>query len=173
LTASPTYVLDADVFITAYRGYYSFDLAPGFWRSLVDAARDGRVVSIRGFGKIKGVKEELEEEDDPLANWVRTGFSQWFIPLDEDSIIAAYKYKVMEWVNKQVQYKAAAKWEFASGADGWLVASSIVRKHVVVTLEVSAPQSQTKVKIPDVCSNFGVVTVDTFTMMRKLGIKLR
>jgi len=172
LTVTPTFALDADVFITAYRVYYSFDLAPGFWISLLAAARNGQVVSIRGFGEFKGVKEELEQEDDPLAKWVKTEFSEWFLPLDEDPVMSAYR-DIMEWVNSQAQYKDAAKAKFASGADGWLVASSFVRNHTVVTLETPSPQSQKNVKIPDVCHNFGVLSVDTFTMMRQLGIRLR
>ena len=28
------YILDANVFIEAYKRYYAFDLCPGFWRSI-------------------------------------------------------------------------------------------------------------------------------------------
>lgn len=46
MTDDPVYVLDANVFIQAARRYYAFDLAPAFWRALVDHASEGRVQSI-------------------------------------------------------------------------------------------------------------------------------
>jgi len=167
---SPTYVLDASVFITAYRGYYSFDLAPGFWGNLVDAAQDGRVLSIRGFGEFKGVKEELESEGDALADWAKTEFSEWFASVDEDDVIASYSV-IMAWVNGHTRFTDAAKAKFAGGADGWIAAYSRVRGGIVVTQEASRPGSKASVKLPDVCGNFSITTVNTFEMMRQLGIK--
>ena len=38
-----TYVVDSDVFITAKNLYYSFDICPGFWKSVVHHHREGRV----------------------------------------------------------------------------------------------------------------------------------
>lgn len=31
---SPTFLVDADVFIAAKNRYYAFDICPGFWNSL-------------------------------------------------------------------------------------------------------------------------------------------
>lgn len=170
MTGASVYILDANVFIEASRRYYSFDFAPGFWDGLLHEAQNGRIRSIKGFSKIKGVKEELEDEGDPLANWIRNAFSQWFLPIDEAGIIDAYR-SVMEWVDEQAQYIPAAKAEFASGADGWLIASAMARDQVVVTEEVSAPLSKKHVKVPDVCKHFGITTIDTFQMIRRLGLK--
>ena len=41
-----TYVVDSDVFITAKNLYYSFDICPGFWKSVVHHYRAGRVFSV-------------------------------------------------------------------------------------------------------------------------------
>ena len=41
-----TYVVDSDVFITAKNLYYSFDICPGFWNSVVHHHREGRVFSV-------------------------------------------------------------------------------------------------------------------------------
>ncbi len=35
MSAPPVYLLDANVFITASRRYYAFDLVPTFWSALV------------------------------------------------------------------------------------------------------------------------------------------
>ena len=36
-----TYLVDSDVFITAKNLYYSFDICPGFWKSVVHHHREG------------------------------------------------------------------------------------------------------------------------------------
>ena len=78
----------------------------------------------------------------------------------------------MEWAQKQTQYKQVAKDQFASVADGWLVAFARVKRLVVVTHEQPAPQSQKRIALPDVCTSFGVQYCNTFEMLRELGIKL-
>lgn len=60
---------------------------------------------------------------------------------------------------------------FASGADGWLVAFAAVHGSIVVTNEQSAPASRQSIKLPDVCSQFGVAYVDTFRMLQRLAVK--
>lgn len=46
MRADSVYVLDANVFIEASRHYYSFDLVPKFWETLVHYASNRQVVSI-------------------------------------------------------------------------------------------------------------------------------
>ena len=61
---SPIYVVDTNVLIQAYRNYYSFDLAPGFWFSLTEFAERIRVIDwVRN--------EMVDKHDDELAQWVR------------------------------------------------------------------------------------------------------
>lgn len=43
MTDDSTYVLDADVFMTAARSYYAFDVAPAFWHGLAREAANGRL----------------------------------------------------------------------------------------------------------------------------------
>jgi len=64
-----------------------------------------------------------------------------------------------------------AKDEFAGGADGWLVAYAISTGYTAVTQEVLAPYVKKKVPIPNVCQHFNVTCIDTFEMMRKLGMR--
>jgi len=54
-----------------------------------------------------------------------------------------------------------------------LVAFALAYGDTIVTQETSAPQSKRVVKIPDVCQHFNIRWVDTFTMMRELGIQLQ
>ncbi|MCX7020888.1 MAG: DUF4411 family protein [bacterium] len=161
----PVFLLDANVFIEAARRYYAFDLVPRFWDSLVEYASIGRIKSI------DCVKQELERGQDELATWAKESFQDAFASTDEDDVIILYG-KIINWVNIQSQFKDEAKATFASGADGWLVAYAKVMNYVIVTQELSEPLSRSKVKIPDVCIKGGVSFVNTFEMLRILGIKL-
>jgi hypothetical protein len=160
------YILDANVFIEAARRYYAFDLAPGFWKSLEEYATNGRVKSI------DRIKKELDRGKDELTNWVNSHFSHAFVSTDEVMVIEAYK-EIMNWVNTQSQFFDEAKAEFADGADGWLVAYAKVKSYVVVTHEVPASDVRRKVPIPNVCQEFKVCFVDTFKMLRDLGVQWR
>jgi hypothetical protein len=77
----------------------------------------------------------------------------------------------MSWVQAQEQFSDAAKADFAAGADGWLVAYARSKGLIVVTHEVLDPSIRRKVPIPNVCEAFGVSYVDTFEMLRELGVR--
>lgn len=158
------YVLDASVFIEAARRYYGFDFAPRFWQSLVEQARAGHVMSI------DPVQNELGRGNDELASWTNGDFASAFMATDDPQVVDSYR-ELMAWVQSQGQFSDAAKAEFASKADGWLVAYARANGCVVVTQEVANPDVKRKVPIPNLCAAFGVRWVDTFAMMRDLGIR--
>ena len=159
-----TYILDANVFIEAARRYYAFDLAPPFWENLVRYAANGRIQSI------DRIKKELEQGNDELATWATTQFSNAFASTDEKDVIEFYG-EVMGWVQAQDQFSDAAKAEFAADVDGWLVAYAKSKGHIVVTHEVLNPSIRRKVPIPNVCEAVGVRYIDTFEMLRQLGVR--
>jgi hypothetical protein len=160
----PAFVLDANVFIEAKNRYYAFDLAPGFWKSLIHLAGNERILSI------DFVRGELEKGKDQLAQWAINDFSHAFILTDEEEVQESYR-EVMTWVQGQNQFSDAAKAEFARGADGWLVAYAKAKGCIVVTLETINPDIKRKVTIPNVCQAFSVQFVDTFEMLRRLGVQ--
>ena len=161
------YVLDANVFIQAARAYYAFDLAPAFWQALFDYASNGRLLSI------DRVKEEIEQGKDELAKWASGTFHKWFASTNENDVLQAYG-GIMQWAQAQPQYSAAAKAEFADvkNADAWLVAYAQAKGYVVVTLEQPAPNAQRTIPIPNVCQAFSIPFIDSFAMLRALGVKL-
>jgi Domain of unknown function (DUF4411) len=165
VTEDPPYVLDADVFMTAARSYYAFDVAPAFWDGLVREASNGRLLSV------DRVKDEIERGKDELVEWANGAFHRWFAATDEADVIAAYQ-EIITWVQGQTQFFDYAKDEFARGADGWLIAYAKVKGLTVVTNEKFEPAIKRKVKIPNVCQPFGIPYINTFEMLRALGIKL-
>ena len=165
MSERPVYVLDANMFIEAAQRYYAFDLAPGFWQALLDHARDGRIQSI------DRVKDEIEQGDDELKDWVKSDSHQWFASTDQADVIEAYR-AIMGWILSSSQFLEAAKAEFARGADGWLVAYAMAKGYVVVTHEQYSRDVKSRIPIPNVCQEFGVTYVNTFVMLRDLGVKL-
>lgn len=159
------YVLDSNVFIEAAKRYYAFDLAPKFWEHLSQFLSSGQVQSI------DHVKWELERGKDDLSEWVKNGsFGSGFASTDEDSVIEVYR-KVMNWTQEQHQFYESAIKSFAAGADGWLIAYAVVKGFTVVTLESLQQDAKSRVPIPNVCKAFNVFCIDTFQMLRALGIK--
>ena len=165
------YVLDANVFIEAKRHYYPFDLVPflhRFWEILVRHALDGRVLSI------DRVKKELLEEKDELSEWAKKDFSHAFASTNEKIVLEAYA-EVIGWVQAHPRYYGYVKAKYAAAdePDAWLIAYAKAKAHcVVVTHEVLAPYAKKEVKIPDVCQGLNVPCVNTFQMLRALGVRL-
>jgi hypothetical protein len=159
------YLLDANVFIEAARRYYAFDLVPRFWEHLIRNAEVGQI------GSIDRVRDELERGRDELATWVQEKFVAGFASTDDMDVIRSFA-ELMTWVQAQGQFTDAAKADFARVADGWLVAYALVKGCIIVTHEVPAPDARRKVPIPNLCEAFNVPFVDTFEMLRALGIRL-
>lgn len=164
MTNLPVYVLDANVFIQAQRHWYPFDIAPAFWEALIRHAGSGRLMSI------DRVKDELDRGDDSIGDWAKDEFNNWFASTAEADVLQSYR-EVMEWVMEQDQFFDEAKAEFAGGADGWLVAYARYHGYTVVTHEQYNRDVKKRVPIPNVCQAFGVSYVDSFTMLRLLGVR--
>lgn len=79
---------------------------------------------------------------------------------------------IMRAMGGKTQYDSTALSAFARGEDSWLVAYAHVHKMTVVTLEVRAPQSRSSIKIPDVCKEFDIPCVNTFSMLATLQHQL-
>ena len=152
-----TYLLDANVFISAKRSHYGFDFCPGFWTWLIWANDQNRVSSIQP------VRSELLAMEDDLADWVRTCADEFFLLPTPD--VEASLNHVKEWVADQ-GYVLPAIARFFQAADGYLVAHAFARGCTLGTHEVRA-RSKKKIKIPDVCAGLGIKCVTPFAMLRR------
>ncbi|AZF90254.1 MAG: DUF4411 family protein [Phage 5P_2] len=167
MNAPSVFVLDANVFINAARHYYAFDIAPAFWEQLVQLAAKGRIVSI------DRVRDELLRGNDELAEWAKKNFHGYFDETVDAAVLEVYR-QIMIWAQQQSQFIEAAKADFAcaDNADAWLAAYAKVKGYIVVTHEKFDPNIRRKIPIPNVCQAFGVSYVDTFEMLRLLGVRL-
>jgi len=168
MTTPQVFLLDSDVFIAAKNAYYAFDICPGFWKGILRAHERGRT---RSIDRVKGELLSGTKEED-LVQWVKKDVpATFFDDSNSDDVRSAYA-EVMLWVQRNPQYFDRAKAKFATEADGWLVAYSMVNGAIVVTNEQPRPDSRNRVLLPDVCAQFKVPTKDTFLMLRELAIQL-
>lgn len=106
-----------------------------------------------------------------LVRWVRERVpDSFFLPVEDGKVPGDYE-QIMLWVQRHPRYYDDAKAKFAAGADGWLVAYANVHGYTIATNEKPEPDSRTAIKIPDVCEHFRVPYVNTFDLIRTLGIE--
>ncbi len=172
MSGSERYVLDANVFIEAKNRYYGFELCPGFWKALTVEHKSKSVFSIdKVCDELVRKKNKPDDEPDALSEWAEETVPDTFFQKTQDqAVIDAFK-KMVAWVNSESQFTSAAKAEFASVADGWLIAHAKVNRLTIVTHEVYDSASKKKVPMPNVCLEFDVECVNTFEMLEDLKVK--
>lgn len=159
------YILDANIFITSHRQLYPFDIAPSFWDQLVEKASDKIII-------IEEVQKELLRSKDLLTDWYTSQSSNFTVlGIPSQEVIESYK-KIINSINGNDEYKQSAKEEFASIADSWLCAYALAYGETIVTLEKYQAGIKNRIKIPNVCEEFGIKYIDLLQFMRDIGIRL-
>ena len=131
---------------------------------MVEHANGGRIISV------DRVHDELARGKDELKVWASQQFENAFAKTDGPVVVTSYR-DLITWVQSQPQFTTAAKAEFATGADGWLVAYAKANSFTVATEEQPAPEAKRKVPIPNLCKAFNVPCCGTFAMLRVLGVR--
>jgi len=160
------YVLDSNFFIQAHRANYPLDVAVTFWEKVKQLANEGKIISI------DKVKNELYDKNDELEIWCKENLPKDFFKSSSDVITSTYPL-VIEWANSRRDHfleKAINEFLDADEADAFLIAYVLFdnENKILVTQEKSDPLQKSKIKIPDVCENLGVKSIDTIEMLREL-----
>jgi hypothetical protein len=141
--------------------YYAFDICGSYWSWIAKAAAAGDIKSI------SPVKRELRQKDDQIKNWINVHGSDIFMP--DDAAVKNAMAQVAMWANSN-DYTTAAITEFLSKADSYLVAYAMLGGQKIVTLETSAPEAKSRIKIPDAASAHGISTITPYQMLRLHGV---
>ncbi len=149
--------------------YYPFDVTPSLWNFL-KSQFDKDIL----FANDK-VIQELVRNDDDLTTWVKASIKKEGIvdTKKEPEIINHYSV-LMSWANSHPGYNSIAVKDFAkfSNADPWLVAGAVEKELTVVSQEISSPQSQNIIKLPDACLAFDVRHINTISFLRELHFSM-
>jgi hypothetical protein len=133
-------LVDANIFITAYRRLYPFDLAPSFWEQLIEKASHRILI-------IEQVDQEIRKGKDVLSQWYEDERSKFTILGQPSSQVLESCKAIINWVNGNQRYTQSAKDEFASSADLWLCAHGLALQETIATLETYDPEIKKRVKI--------------------------
>jgi hypothetical protein len=157
------YLLDSDVFIRAKNLHYAFDIVPAWWEWLERAHRAGLV------NTVEACRIEVLAGADELADWMRAQPATFAIApqaADQPSMT-----RVSDWAVAATQYRQGAAAQFLGAGDYFLVSQALSLGYTVVTHEEPAPQSKTRIKIPDACNAVGVQWVTPWRMLRDQGAR--
>jgi len=119
------------------------------------------------------VKEGKEPDDEPdlLSGWAKDRVPKTFFKKTQDQDVVDAFQKIMAWVNSESQFSPAAKAQFASAADGWLIAFAKVNGLIVVTHEEYRADAKKNVPMPNICLESNIDYVNTFDMLEDLQVK--
>ena len=157
------YAVDSNIFITASRKYYPFDIAPGFWNQLIEKGNSSIIL-------IDKVKDEIYRNEDDLSIWLKNNEKIFGAKSSEDIKVINNYTEIITSVNNSNVYNQHAKDVYADSADSWLCAHSKAYNYIIVTEERYRPNSKNNVKIPNVCEEFSIEYIDFLTFIRKLKI---
>lgn len=156
------YLLDANVLIDSNRDYYPIERVPEFWEWLA-------YVGEQGFVKIPiEVYEEIKVGHDSLATWVKEDSIENALLLKENADVSIVSNVIDNGYAPDLTDIEIEK----IGRDPFLVAYGLVSKNdrCVVTTEVSKPSTQrANRRIPDVCTQLGIQSCNTFAFVRTLN----
>jgi hypothetical protein len=171
------FLVDTNTFITPYKTYYPFDIAPSFWDFLKEHIENDSVAVLRV------VYNELLKGSDELSSWLR---KLKFAKLDHLAEDIAEEWKnVQDHIkngcsvtgSKLYNDRASFEWADAGRADAFLVAAAKARGFTLITFEAPNRSLGTSTcahpKIPDVADYFHVKYGSLFDMMRALGFAFR
>ena len=155
------YWLDSNVFIEGEKGPYGFDIAPRFWNVL-----DDLIIAHRVSCPVL-VYDELQNVQDDLSTWAKECRRTNLFVEPSEAVQRTFQ-GVITYVMQRYPDNQSRR-RFLDRADPWVIAHAIAQGGAVVSLEGRAPDTSTKVKIPNVCSHFNVTCINTYEMLRELG----
>lgn len=156
------YLLDANTYIEAKNRYYDMEFCPAYWEWLDQQFAKGVAGSIDMIGR------ELKDGNDELAEWAKARGTQ-FIANDDDATQATY-IDIVQFIMSQ-SFSPANRDQFLAKADPWLIAKAKTTGATVVTHESWLNDATKKVKVPNICKQFGVRCIDTFEFLRETQVK--
>lgn len=115
----------------------------------------------------KEVKKELTAWSSEQSEWFTNNVPGDRVLEPTQSEVEKY-IEVSQWAQfeRTPKFKQKAVDDFLNAADSWLVACAMAHGATIVSDERSAPQSTSKVKLPDAAAHFDVAYLDFLGFLR-------
>ena len=193
---SVKYILDTNVYIEAYKGYYHPDIVPVYWDILKNLGEKNIVKSpiqvrdeIKIQNKPSASKEPPKDEDRFLYDWARSSENNCFLKQDllgienhfskvQDAYLIVKRKNTDALLKKDRDFKWPRR-EPVSDQDMFVIATVLFyqehfpnTKFVLVTKEGNdnPPKSYKPGKIPHICNEMGIQWMTDFDFIKKVGI---
>ena len=160
ITLHQQYCLDANVLIQAWQKYYSPELCPDYWKLLSELGKS-QIIFLPEM-----VSEEITRTEDDLAKWLKGSG----IPVHKmDEPVTLFLKKIYETPAHRLLVDNVKQ---RSLADPWVVAHALKENACVVTKEekITAANSN-KIRIPNVCENMGIRSINDFQFLQEVNIQ--
>lgn len=190
------YILDTNVYIEAYKGYYHPDIVPVYWDILKKLGEDEIIVSpiqVRNEIKIQNKPSPSDKTDNPkdrfLYDWSRSSDNKCFIERELKEIPPLFfqvqkAYENVKFKNTEILKKKSKRFtwprrEPVSDQDMFVIATVLFykkyfpgRNYILVTKENndSPPKYFKPAKIPHICDELNIQWMNDFDFVRKVGI---
>lgn len=161
------YIVDSNVLITAKNIHYSMDFCEGFWEFISKAIQNDKIYIIDHI-----YKELTRTKEDELSSWIQENIDKSKILNTQDEETQKVYIDIVNHVNDNPLFKETGKRSFLDVADPWIIAKAKTFNAQVVTLEKRVASSSAKIKIPNICEHFEVPYLDTYELMRRMGVNL-
>lgn len=159
------YLIDSNCFIEPHRRICPLDIALSFWDSIKALHIEGSVFIL------DKVLDEINSNSDDLAIWINKNIpSENILKFENEETIVSMKQVIAWCADSNYQDKAKTKFLDGTKADMYLVSYSLAYKEnfTIVTQEVTNHYGNSEIKLPDACSNLGLICNDLPGMYRAL-----
>ncbi len=161
------YIIDSNCFIQPHRTFCPTDVGVSFWNKILDLASRGILCTL------DKVKDELYTHSDDLKSWMSSNLRDDFYYKFQGDLQTQKLQSIISWASTSTRYNQKAKEKFLKldKADIYLVAFASIApaEWKVVSMEQPSPNNQSEIKLPDVCSCFGVSCIKPQDMFREIG----
>ncbi|MDO8235839.1 DUF4411 family protein [Citrobacter werkmanii] len=156
------YLLDANTYIQAKNQYYGMDICPAYWEWLDLQFQQGIIASVDMIGR------ELKDGNDELAEWAKARPDHF---ISNDDLVTQQIFTEVVQAVMAGDYNSGNRDNFLAKADPWIIAKAKCIGAAVVTHESFVTINTKKVKVPNICQQFGVPCLNTFQFLRELNAR--
>ena len=148
------YSLDTSSLIAAFHEWYPINNFPTLWRKIEELIRDNRL-------KMSEVVFEEAMRDEEIKEWCDQRKLKRYLNSVSDESVQAKVKEVQSTFPGLVDARRGK-----SEADPWVIALAMATPNAIVTTQES-PGSETKPKIPDVCTYFDVECIKIVDLIKR------
>jgi Domain of unknown function (DUF4411) len=148
---------------------FGFDINATFWNWLGGALESRIVVAPKAV--YQEVVENVRTADD-LSRWIKTRRKMGCCIEPDERTMAALKIVTQHVFQPGGRYAQPFALDFVNGADPWIIAHAIADGGKVVSQETDKHPNAQRVRIPDVCDDFGIECIKVWELLRELKVKL-